>query len=80
MSATAAMMAFDPEMTLPAMAAAHPRASLGAILIACSVVLAIVSVAAFALGFSRTIGRFVLLVSALAGIAGAHLTVRRKSA
>lgn len=75
---TGAMLVADPEMTVPLLAVTHPKKSIGAILLTCAVVLAIISAVLYMTGISHTMAKWALIIAALLGASGAFLIFHEK--
>ena len=69
---TGAMLVADPEVTIPVIAVTHPKRSLGAMLLAYAVYIAMFGAVLFFVGFTRPIGRLVLAGALVMGLAGGY--------
>lgn len=70
---TAATIAAQPEVGIPLYAATHPKKSLGAVLLAWTIVLLLVGIVLSFLKFTRGLGHFVLVAGLLCGAGSAYM-------
>ena len=68
----------EPEIGVPLLVVTHPGKSLGAVLIAWSVVLVIVGIMMTIVGFTRTFGKLILAGGVMMGVVGAYIAFHHK--
>lgn len=78
MALTGAMLVADPEMTIPLLMYTHRRKTLGALLMAYAVYFALIAIVLFAIGFTRPIGRVMLVGAVVMGLAAVYFLFASK--